>query len=96
MCSQYVWTIPPSLIAGGRWYSGSGIYRHVRVFVTEPTHFAHWGTFVSTPAVSNSTANVRVRTRVANQSGADAGLTLQTTLLDRTGNTVGATKSPFR
>ena len=26
-----------------RWYSGSGIYRHVRVVVTEPTHVAHWG-----------------------------------------------------
>lgn len=25
-----------------RWYSGSGIYRHVRVVVTGPTHVAHW------------------------------------------------------
>jgi beta-galactosidase len=26
-----------------RWYSGSGIYRHVRVVVTDSTHVAHWG-----------------------------------------------------
>jgi len=32
-----------------RWYSGSGIYRHVRVVVTDPTHVAHWGVFVTTP-----------------------------------------------
>ena len=25
-----------------RWYSGSGIYRHVRVVVTDAVHLAHW------------------------------------------------------
>ena len=29
-----------------RWYSGSGIYRHVRVVVTDPVHVAHWGVLV--------------------------------------------------
>jgi len=32
-----------------RWYSGSGIYRHVRVVVTDPAHVAHWGVFITTP-----------------------------------------------
>ena len=32
-----------------RWYSGSGIYRHVRVIVTNLTHVAHWGVFITTP-----------------------------------------------
>ena len=76
-----------------RWYSGSGIYRHVRVVVTDPTHIAHWGVFVTTPAVSDTTATVQVRTRVANESGTDAGLNLETTLLDRAGNTVGNAQS---
>src|SRR5437588_282633 len=49
-----------------RWYSGSGIYRHVRVVVTEPAHVAHWGVFVTTPEVSNTAATVSVHTRVAN------------------------------
>ena len=79
-----------------RWYSGSGIYRHVRVIVTDPTHVAHWGIFVTTPAVSERTAKVQVRTRVANESGADLGLTVQTTLLDRSGNGVGTAQSPVR
>ncbi len=32
-----------------RWYSGSGIYQHVRVVVTNPTHVAHWGVFAPRP-----------------------------------------------
>ena len=41
-----------------RWYSGSGIYRHVRVVVTDPTHVAHWGVFVTTAKVSGESAVV--------------------------------------
>jgi beta-galactosidase len=76
-----------------RWYSGSGIYRHVRVVITNPTHVAHWGVFVTTPEVSDTTAKVQVRTAIANESAADAGLSVQTTLLDRTGKTVGTAQS---
>ena len=34
-----------------RWYSGSGIYRHTWLLVTNQVHVAHWGTFVTTPQV---------------------------------------------
>lgn len=76
-----------------RWYSGSGIYRHVRLVVTEPTHVAGWGVFVTTPEVSSEAATVSVRTRVANESAATAGLTVETTLLDEAGKDVGKTES---
>ncbi len=79
-----------------RWYSGSGIYRHVRVVVTDPAHVAHWGVFLTTPEVSNAAAKVQVRTKVANESAADADLILQTTLRDRDGNTVGTAQSPLQ
>ena len=51
-----------------RWYSGSGIYRHVRVVITDPIHVAHWGVFVTTPKVSGDAATVVVQTKVANES----------------------------
>ena len=35
-----------------RWYAGAGIYRHVRLVVTDPVHLAQDGVFVSTPKVS--------------------------------------------
>ena len=76
-----------------RWYSGSGIYRHVRVVVTDPTHVAHWGVFVTTPEATSTSASVSLRTRVANESSAAAGITLETKLLDKSGNIVGSAQS---
>lgn len=31
-----------------RWYSGSGIYRHVWLLTTHPAHFSEWGIFIRT------------------------------------------------
>ncbi len=76
-----------------RWYSGSGIYRHVRVVVTNPVHVAHWGVFVTTPEASNTAAKVSVRTRVANQSSGNSEVVVATTLFDKGGNKVGESKS---
>src|SRR5262249_12376280 len=33
-----------------RWYSGAGIYRHVRLIVTDPVHVDRWATFVTASA----------------------------------------------
>jgi beta-galactosidase len=76
-----------------RWYSGSGIYRHVRVVVTNPTHVAQWGVFVSTSEVSSAAAKVSLHTRVANDSTQQDGLSVETTLFDKSGNKVGVGES---
>lgn len=34
-----------------RWYSGSGIYRHVWLKFLEPVHLAQWGTTITTPEI---------------------------------------------
>lgn len=49
-----------------RWYSGSGIYRNVRLTITNPVHVDLWGTFVSTPRVSEENARVDIQTTVKN------------------------------
>ena len=72
-----------------RWYSGSGIYRHVRVVVTDAVHLAHWGVFVTTPEATDESAKVSVRTRVADESASDANVTVETVLFDATGRKVG-------
>lgn len=51
-----------------RWYSGSGIYRHVRMRVTGPIHLKQWGTFITTPEVSPVKASVKIRTVVKNET----------------------------
>ena len=76
-----------------RWYSGSGIYRHVRLVVTDPTHVAHWGVFVTTPEATGMLAKVSVRTRVANESSGAVRLTVETALLDKMGNEIGSAQS---
>jgi len=47
-----------------RWYPGAGIYRKVRMVVTEPVHVGIWGTQVTTPIVKPTYAEVRIMTTV--------------------------------
>ena len=72
-----------------RWYSGSGIYRHVWLTVTDPVHVAPWGVFVTTPEVSAAKAQVQIQTMVRNDSDAAQSVSLQTTLLNPSGTSAG-------
>ncbi len=53
-----------SLQPNARWYKGSGINRHVWLTITDPLHIAPWGTFVSTPFVTDSLSGIRIVTQV--------------------------------
>ena len=35
-----------------RWYTGSGIYRHVRLVIVDPLHIDYSGVFVTTPEMA--------------------------------------------
>ena len=71
-----------------RWYPGAGIYRNVWLDVTAPVHVAEWGTYVTTPAVTDVQATVLVKTEVQNQSGAEASVELRQTVFDSSGKPV--------
>ena len=51
-----------------RWYSGSGIYRHVWLESMPALHIAENGVFVTTPEVSDNQALVQVEVSVTNES----------------------------
>jgi beta-galactosidase/beta-glucuronidase len=51
-----------------RWYSGSGIYRHVWLETMPALHIAEDGVFVTTPEVSNNKAKVQVEVTMQNES----------------------------
>ena len=72
-----------------RWYSGSGIYRHVWLTVTEPLHIAQWGTFITTPEVSAASAKINIKTAVRNESNSATTATVITRILDAKGAEVG-------
>lgn len=76
-----------------RWYAGAGIYRHTRLILTDPVHLDEWGTFVTTPQVTADQAVVHVRSTVLNDSGASANITVETTLIDPAGQSVGTVAS---
>jgi beta-galactosidase len=71
-----------------RWYSGSGIYRHVWLNVTDPVHVALWGTSVTTPSVSAERAFVRVETTLQNDGTKTATVSLVSELRNPSGRTV--------
>ena len=51
-----------------RWYPGGGIYRNVWLTKTAPVHVGHWGTYVTTPAVSKESASINLVVTVDNDS----------------------------
>lgn len=79
-----------------RWYTGSGIYRHVWLKVADPVHVPTWGVFVTTPQVSKDKAKVHVSTEVANTSRAEVTAGLRIRLLDADGKTVGSSQGALK
>ena len=78
-----------------RWYSGSGIYRHVWLTVTDPLHVASWGTFVTTPQVETGRASLEVRTRIENSGGSFRRGEVRSVVVDPEGNEVARGAAPF-
>lgn len=76
-----------------RWYSGSGIYRHVWITATDPLRVADWGTYVTTPVVTAETATVRIRTRVKNDRAAAAPASLRSEIVGPDGQVVATVES---
>jgi len=60
-----------------RWYSGSGIYRHVWLWHGDRVHVGPHDVWVTTPEVSTSDATVRVRTSVTNDTDTEHEVTLR-------------------
>ena len=76
-----------------RWYTGAGIYRHVRLVVTNAVHLEHWGTFVSTPQVSSEQATLRVQSEVINQSQSAQTVSIHVEVFDPNGRVVQTTET---
>lgn len=76
-----------------RWYSGSGIYRHVKLIVTDALHIDTWGVYITTPKVSEQEATVKIVTNISNEQNEKQNITLQTKLFDANNKQVGETKT---
>lgn len=79
-----------------RWYTGAGIYRHVRMIVKDPVHIAHWGVFVTTPKVSKSRATVNASIQIDNTTTSNRSVTIQSTIIDKEGKAIKTASSSQR
>jgi beta-galactosidase len=78
-----------------RWYSGSGIYRHVWLSLTAPLHIGHWGVVVTTPKVDSTAATVAARVRIENEWTAPRHGTLRSVVLNAGADEVARAETPF-
>jgi beta-galactosidase len=76
-----------------RWYSGSGIYRHVWLITTNTVHIEPWGVFITTPMISGNTARVNVKTTISGEQS-PSSLKLVTTIRDAKSKIVSILESP--
>ncbi|MET0363084.1 MAG: sugar-binding domain-containing protein [Sphingobium sp.] len=75
-----------------RWYSGSGLYRQVKLDVLPPaTRIARWGVGAWTRALANGRAEIDITTQI---EAPDATAQLVTQLVDANGKVVAETASP--
>jgi beta-galactosidase len=73
-----------------RWYSGSGIYRNVWLTTINKIHFKQWGTFITTPQITNNSATVNISTSI---SSTDKNLSLKAIIYDEMGKVVAGNTS---
>jgi len=78
---------------GSRWYPGAGIYRRVWLTTLNPVHVKHWGTYVTTPTVSKTSATVLLQTEVSNVTSKNVAATLKSVIVDAAGAEVAKAES---
>lgn len=71
-----------------RWYSGSGIYRHVWMIRKEPVHIINNGVFITTEGLSSSGAEIKIAATVNNTTAQPKNVKLQIKLIDPKGKIV--------
>lgn len=79
-----------------RWYSGSGIYRHVYLSITDKIHVEEWGTFVSTTSADSLMANINIKSTVNNKTSVYSDISVIYTILDGTLNKIATKKLSTR
>jgi hypothetical protein len=79
--------------AGEHVFSG-GIYRNVRLVMTEPLHVTWYGTFVTTPRVSVESGAVNVKTEIRNDAATEKKCTLESDVVDADGQMVATVRTP--
>ncbi|MCF8357900.1 MAG: DUF4982 domain-containing protein [Prolixibacteraceae bacterium] len=79
-----------------RWYSGSGIYRHVWLIQKQPIRIAHNGLFVNTESISENEADIAVFATVENSINNNADVKLHIRIVDANGKVAAISETPVK
>ena len=79
-----------------RWYSGSGIYRHVWLIQTPEIHFAENGTCFTTPVVNENEVSVHAQATILNETFEPANLEVRVHIYDAAGVPVAEQKQTLQ
>lgn len=82
-----------SRYADSRFYTGSGIYRNVRLIITDQLRIAHWGVCATTPKIKSDSALVHIETTVENHSATRRTYSLESDIVAPDGELVATVTS---
>jgi beta-galactosidase len=82
-------------VRNSRWYSGTGIFRHVWLVATDKVYVRNWGTAVTTPTAAVAQSQISVQTDVVNELATDQTRTLETVIYDEAGSELTKTSTPI-
>ena len=71
-----------------RWYTGSGIYRHLWLETTNRLHLDEWDTYVDASVVEGKSAKVKVSAKVFNENSAEVDGEMKVEIVDAAGKVV--------
>ena len=76
-----------------RWYPGAGIYRNTWLEINNTVHVAQWGTFVTTPEITDANAKVNIKTELQNITEKAENVIVRTSIVDVDGAVVNVAES---
>lgn len=78
-----------------RWYTGSGIYRNVKLIRKNNLHIPVWGVFITTPKITSEEAIVDIKSTIKNNNSKDEKFDVAIKIYDDKNNIVGETKNTY-
>ncbi|TYA74638.1 glycoside hydrolase family 2 TIM barrel-domain containing protein [Seonamhaeicola marinus] len=75
---------------GSRWYTGTGIYRHVHLIKTNKVYVPIWGNYIVADNYTSEKAEIKITTQVRNDLGDGKTVTVRHTAKAPNGEDVGS------
>ncbi len=80
----------------GWWYQGGGIYRDVRLVITDPVYIARYGVYAPYEKLTDNNWKINFHTTVCNKQYVSAEITVVNYLIDSNGGAVAAAETTAR